>query len=276
MGLRRRFKKYSFTKTKKKESLPFKQQLAEEVQKILEEFTNVFVFSVKNIRNGKLKDLRTAWKDSRFILGKNKVMQLGLGKSSETEVQKNIHRLAKRLTGQCGLLYTNRDKEEVIRYFKEFSEPDFARSGAVATETVELKAGPLDQFPGSMESYFRKLGLPTQLDKGVIIMRTDHVVCVKDKPLNPEQAQILKLLGKQMVDFKLVLKCVWSKDGSFRKLNKSTKKREKAVSRIKRKEDQLAKLKSKKKKSKKSLKDSKSKNKTSVETSVEEVEMEEN
>lgn len=56
----------SLTKTTKK-GLPIKQQLVEEVHKCIDEYPNIFVFWVQNMRNAKLKELRGKWKDSRYF-----------------------------------------------------------------------------------------------------------------------------------------------------------------------------------------------------------------
>ena len=58
----------------------------------------------------------------------------------------------------------------VFRYFSKHSESDFARAGNMATETVTLQPGPLEQFPFNMEPYLRSLGLPTTLQKGFLII----------------------------------------------------------------------------------------------------------
>ena len=50
---------------------------------------------------------------TRFFFGKNKVMAHALGKSEETEHRKNLHKISELLVGQCGLLFTNKEKEEV-------------------------------------------------------------------------------------------------------------------------------------------------------------------
>jgi len=50
----------------------------------------------------------------RFFFGKNKVMAIALGRTEEEEMQPNIHKLAGMLHGQCGLLFTNKKKEEVL------------------------------------------------------------------------------------------------------------------------------------------------------------------
>ena len=53
-----------------------------------------------------------------------------------------------------------------FRYLDEFSERDYARSGDIASETIELQEGQLEYIAGSMEPYLRKLGLPVKLDNG--------------------------------------------------------------------------------------------------------------
>ena len=53
-----------------------------------------------------------------------------------------------------------------FRYFTQFSEPDFARSGTPATQRVVISEGPLTSFSHSMEPQLRQLGLPTTLVKG--------------------------------------------------------------------------------------------------------------
>lgn len=41
-------------------------------------------------------------------------MAIALGKSEAEEVLPNIHKLSSMLQGQCGLLFTNKKKEEVV------------------------------------------------------------------------------------------------------------------------------------------------------------------
>ncbi|KAK3923075.1 mRNA turnover protein 4-like protein [Frankliniella fusca] len=223
----KRDKKISLTNTKKK-GLQFKQQLVQEVRECVDKYERIFVFSVENMRNGKLKDLRDDWKkDSRFLFGKCKVMQLGLGKSKEDEPHENLHRLSKQLIGQCGLLFTNRPKQEVLDFFETFTAPDYARSGFVATEEVVLPEGPLPEFAHSLEPHLRQLGMPTSLQKGIITLVKDYTVCKKGSVLTPDQARILKLIGMQMAEFRVTLKCMWDKNrGKIKKFkNKSSKSR---------------------------------------------------
>ncbi|XP_048879932.1 mRNA turnover protein 4 homolog isoform X2 [Brienomyrus brachyistius] len=164
------------------------------------------------MRNNKLKDIRTAWKHSRFFFGKNKVMMVALGKGPTDEYKDNLHKVNKFLKGEVGVLFTNKTKEEVQEYFAHFKELDFARAGNKATMSVSLDEGPLEQFPHSMEPQLRQLGLPTALKKGVVTLLKDYDVCKDGDILTPEQARILKLLGIEMAEFRVSIKCMWNSE----------------------------------------------------------------
>ncbi|KAG5669791.1 hypothetical protein PVAND_000084 [Polypedilum vanderplanki] len=210
----RRDKKVSLTKTDRK-GLEQKQKVIEEIQECAEKYPNIYVFSVDNMRNSTLKFIRNEWKDSRFFFGKIAVMKLGLRQGDVDE------KLVDRLEGQRGLLFTTHDKETVCDWFKDYSSEEFARSGFKATETVKLPEGPLPDFSHALEPHLRKLGMPTKLQKGIVTLTTDYTVCEKGKTLSPEQAKILKLLGKPLAKFKVNVECCYLKnDGGFESLAK--------------------------------------------------------
>lgn len=114
-----------------------------------------------------------------------------------------------------GLLFTEKSKEEVLAWAENYWAVEYARSGFTATETVTLPAGPLEEFAHSMEPHLRSLGLPTKLEKGIVTIYSDYTVCEEGKVLTPEQARILKLLGKPMAKFRLTIKCSWTKSDGF-------------------------------------------------------------
>lgn len=210
----KRNKQIELAKTKKR-GLDWKKGLFEEVRSCVDKYTNAFVFLVNDMRNSKMKTVREQWKHSRFFIGKNKIMAMALGRSAEEEYKPNLHKLGKEIKGQCGLLFSNKPIEEVLSWFRSYSEGDYARSGNAATETVNLTQGPLAMFPHNLEPYLRQLGLPTTLEKGVIHLIKDHEVCKEGDVLTPETARILKLLGYEMAEFHITIACVWSQDGSF-------------------------------------------------------------
>lgn len=166
-----------------------------------------------------MKDLRIEWKPSRFFFGKNKVIALGLGRSKEEEVQDDLHKLASCLKGQCGMLFTDKPKDFVVKWFNNFGVEDYARSGFKAKSNITLPAGPLPEFSHAMEPYLRQLGLPTSLERGVITLLKEYEICKEGSTLTPEQAKILKLLDNKLATFRLNLKGGWTKGQGFERLS---------------------------------------------------------
>lgn len=105
----------------------------------------------------------------------------------------------------------------MIEWFKDFHQADFARSGNRATRTVILSEGPVMQhhsdppepFPHNEEPQLRKLGLTTVMRKGIPTLENPHKLCEKGKVLTAEQAQLLKLIGEKMVEFRVGLRAWW-------------------------------------------------------------------
>lgn len=181
-----------------------------------EKYSSIYVFNFQNMRNSKLKELREQLQSSsKFFLGSNKVMQVAIGRSASDEIKPNLHKVSKLLRGDAGMIFTNLSKEEVERLFNEFEGYDFARTGSIATEKVELKEGPLEQFTHDMEPFLRKQGMPVRLNKGVVELVSDFVVCEEGKPLSPEASRILRLMGNMMATFRLNLVCRWGSEDDF-------------------------------------------------------------
>jgi len=220
----KRDKDVSLTKSKPK-GKDAKTKLVEKIRKSVDEYERLFVISVANMRTSKLQDIRKDWKeDSRLYFGKNRVMALALGRIPEEEYKEGLSLVSKKLAGQRGLLLTNRPEADVVSYFKSLRCAEFARSGNVATQAIELTAGPLKQFSHAIEPQLRQLGLPTSLEKGVVTLLKDFTVCKEGDALTPEQARLLKLFGMHTVEFRVLPTCVWSRDDcKFRELEKRKK-----------------------------------------------------
>mmetsp|Transcript_5460 Transcript_5460/g.13302 ORF Transcript_5460/g.13302 Transcript_5460/m.13302 type:complete len:231 (-) Transcript_5460:214-906(-) len=182
--------------------------LIEEIRDSVDEFSNIFLFEVENMRNAALKDLRIQWKDSRFFIGRNKLMIVALGKDEEDEFRTGLSELANRVSGNCGLLFSNRDAKEVCRYFKDYKVPQFAKSGCSAPRKYTLSPRVLEGLPVSMEPQLRALGLPVRIKTGKLEIAVETTVCQEGAKLTPEQCKILEMFEEKMVNFRVkILGC---------------------------------------------------------------------
>lgn len=192
------------------------------VRAAADEYQHMLVFSVENMRNTYLKDVRQHFADSRLFFGKTKVMAKALGATEAEEHMPGLSKLEPYFQGNVGLMCTNRDPKEVLEYFEGYIQVDFARAGMEATRTFTVPAGVVHStggerpaeddvpLPHSLETTVRKWGMPTRLDKGKVILDGDHTVCTEGKPLNSNQTALLKLFGVATAEFKVQPLAYWS------------------------------------------------------------------
>lgn len=220
MGRARRERVVALTQTRKKlVGREDKQRVLEDVRGAVDKFGSIYVISTPGMRNTILKKLRADWRDSRFYMGRNKIMQVALGRDEAEEYAENLRQVASQLSGNVGLLFTNRKHDEVVKFFGGFEADDVARSGFVATEAVELAEGELEMFEASQEPNLRLLGLPVVLKKGKVWLSRDFTVCEDKEILTPEKAKILEYLGIRMAKFRVILRSYYrKKDGYFERL----------------------------------------------------------
>jgi len=206
-------------------------RLAANVQEAAEKYAYIWVFDVQNTRNNFLKQVRAEFDDSRIMMGKTKVMAVGLGTTPETECVSGVSALTPYVKGDIGLLFTDREPAEIEEYFENFSNLDFARSGSMASQEIRIPPGELhtqygvdggedDPLPIQIEPTLRKLGIPTRLVKGKVVLeeRPDgsmdeedgYLVCRKGDTLDSRQTSILKILGVRMSEFKIELRAVFN------------------------------------------------------------------
>lgn len=213
----KRSKLVSLTKVSKK-TKEHKHAMIQEVQANADKYRYCWLFGVGAMRNTHLKTVRKLWKDSaRIFFGRGAVMAKALGTTVEEEHKNGLHKIAQQIKGQVGLLFTDSEPTEVIEWFDDFKQPDFARAGNVASRTVILPIGPVMQrhsdipepFPHNEDPQLRKLGLTTTMNRGVPTLTSPHKICEKGKVLTAEQAQLLKLIGEKMVQFRVALLARW-------------------------------------------------------------------
>ena len=105
----KRKRKTALTKTQGK-GAQLKMDLVEKIRDSVDKYKFLYVFSYENMRTNMFKKVRQELKDSRLFLGKNKVMQIALGRTEEDEYGDVHFELEKVL------------KSEIVQEILEFTE----------------------------------------------------------------------------------------------------------------------------------------------------------
>ncbi|PYH87993.1 hypothetical protein BO71DRAFT_392409 [Aspergillus ellipticus CBS 707.79] len=217
------------SRTAKKDHKEQTRRLYANIRECVEKYDHLFVFGVDNMRNTYLKDVRTEFADSRLFFGKTKVMAVALGQNPETEAAPNLHRLHQYLTGAVGLLFTSRDPASVITHLEGFRPLDYARAGTVSTRSFtipnglvcsragEIPASEDEPISHTIEPELRKLGVPTRLIKGKVMLeltegQEGYPVCREGEVLDSRQTTLLKMFGVVTSEFHVALKAQWSRE----------------------------------------------------------------
>ena len=224
----------ALTKTAKK-TRDHKTNYIDMVREAIDANDRLYLFSYENMRSNHFKDVRLHFRGSsssssgndmsddndsgstegRIFLGKNKLLQIALGRGPEDEYSDNLHRLSKILSGSVGILCTNQSASDVEEYFAKLAVEDFARAGAIAPRTVSLTKDQVETHPVSMVEQFRKLGLPVEVKNGRVAFiggRDEWEVCKEGKELTVEQCKILVHFGVKLAVFKIDLVCRWERE----------------------------------------------------------------
>ena len=94
MPITKRKRTQALTKTKKQKPEK-KELLIKKLKTGLKKYQRAIVFSYKNLTTNPLKEIQQAWKaDSHLFIGKNKVMQVGLGRTEEESAAQNSYLLS--------------------------------------------------------------------------------------------------------------------------------------------------------------------------------------
>lgn len=198
-----------------------KEKLFQSIRDAIPNYQHCLVFSVDNMRNSYLKDVRRELSDSRLFFGKTKLMAKALGQSPSEAIVPGIDDLTRYIAGDVGLLLTNRSPSDVIDYFAGLAKVDFARAGVTASRSFTIPPGVLYSTGGevpaeydvplehSIEPELRRLGVPTRMVKGKVVLGDEsgqgegHLVCKEGELLDSRQTRLLKLFSVCLSEFRV-------------------------------------------------------------------------
>ncbi|KAH6624570.1 ribosomal protein L10-domain-containing protein [Chaetomium sp. MPI-SDFR-AT-0129] len=226
----KRAKVYHLTQVTKK-TREQKDKLFSNIRECIPQYQHCFAFSIDNMRNNYLKEVRHELSDCRIFFGKTKLTARALGSTPEESQADGLHHLTRYLTGSVGLLFTNRSPSTIESYFASLTHVDFARAGTVSPRTITIPPGivystagevpPEHDVPVShtLDPELRRLGVPTRMVKGKVCLGGDesgegsvagYTICREGEVLDSRQTRLLKLFSVCLSEFRVGLLAYWS------------------------------------------------------------------
>ena len=224
----------SLAQTTTKKTRDHKTKYVDAVRSAIDAADRVYLFSYENMRSTHFKDVRCHFRGSskkndnddgggRLFLGKNKLLQIALGRTTADEYSYNVSRISAHIAGSVGILCTSASRAAVEGYFASLNVPEYAKCGTICPETVAVTNDALAaDHPACMVELFRKLGLPVEVRNGKLALvggRASYEVCTKGKELTAEQCKMLVHMGIKLSVFRINLLRRWEKkDGAIEEL----------------------------------------------------------
>lgn len=108
----------------------------------------------------------------------------------------------------------------MLAHLDAYHPLSYARAGTISTSAFSLLSGPLvydpegesTPIPAEQEPMLRKLGVPTRMEKGRVMLDEPFEVCKEGEILGSGQTTLLKMFRVTMAEFRVSVKACWTKE----------------------------------------------------------------
>jgi len=168
-----------------------------QVSGLVEQISNaktLMIVSIKSLPSKQFQEIKKSLRKHAVIkVVKKNIMDRAIkafGKESILE-------LGKYIKSDCAFVISDLEGFELAGILAGKKTPVFAKVGQIATEDIEVKAGPTDLVPGPAISELGSLGLQVAVEDGKISIKGSKVVINKGQVINENAASLFQKLNIQ-------------------------------------------------------------------------------
>ena len=181
---------------------PRKASMHAQLAELPTKYRVVALVRMNKVRASQILQLRKKLKgEVEFVSIKDKIAERAL----ESIDVPGMDRLAKDLTGQCMLLFTNLSPFRLNMILAKNKIMMSARGGDIASIDVEVTARNTGIAPGPMLTEFKDAGIPTKIDQGTIWIAKDTTPVKEGEVINEKLASMLGKLDIKPVEASIAL-----------------------------------------------------------------------
>jgi len=168
-----------------------KEELAEQLEELFDEYTKLFVVTVDNVSSNQLHEIRKDLRGEAVIYcGKNTQMRRVLRKLEE-QGKEDLEKIRNAMKLNVALVFTNGDLKEMCDRIQANKMPAAARAGALAQSDVIIPAGPTSLEP-TMTAFLQALNISSKISKGNIEILNETHLLKKGEKVDASSAALLQ------------------------------------------------------------------------------------
>lgn len=169
----------------------WKIERVDRMAKELQESPVSAIISIKGIRNNQLQKIRSELRsDLKIEVVRNRLLL----KSLEKIKNENLQKLGDFAQGQVAVVTTDFAPAKLNQVLLGKRQKTSPRGGEVADEDIVVPEMTTNFPPGPMISEFQKAGLPTAIEKGKIVIKSETVYVKQGEVISKDKAKILEKL----------------------------------------------------------------------------------
>ena len=128
---------------------------------------------------------------------------------------KGIASLKEKITGQTAIIATDMNPFKLFNQIKATRTMAPAKGGETATHDIEVKAGDTPFQPGPIVGEMQKAGIPSAIQEGKVVIKTDKVVVPAGEKIPTDVARMLTRLEIFPVEIGMTLHAVFEDGNVF-------------------------------------------------------------
>ncbi len=159
-----------------------------ELKDLLKEKRTLLIASIKNIPASQFQEISKRLRGTVVIrVPKKNLTKMVLESANNDELKK----IEEKIGDSIAVVFSNSDPFDLAADFIQGKIPAKAKAGQVATEDIEIPAGPTDLPPGPAISELGALGIQVQMEKGKISIKQAKVVAKAGEKISKGAAEML-------------------------------------------------------------------------------------
>lgn len=183
---------------------------------LLEEYPIIGVVNMNNLPTKQLQNMRAQLRQTVVLrMTKRRLMKKAIEQVKAKK--KGIEQLEQYMEGMPALLFTRDNPFALQKKLAKNKSKAPAKTGQLAPNDIEIKAGPTTFAPGPIIGELGAIGLKAGIEGGKVAIKADTIVAHKGDVISEKLASILTRLGIEPMEIGLDLTAVYENGSIFTK-----------------------------------------------------------